>query len=231
MDIQTFDKDMHIISALPDEPNDVGGITAESLKAKFDEAGIAIQDFLNTVLIPTLNDWQISGGGGGHVIEDKNGEQMTQRTRIQFLGTVSDDGTRTVVGFTPADIGVANYVFPVGSLYLAMNHTSPAVLFGGTWTRIEDKFLLGAASSDAVGATGGESEHTLTVDEMPSHTHSAWTTSSSGGTYRGVLHDYTNDEGAGAAYKAMNNIRYTGGGAAHNNMPPYIRVSIWQRIA
>ena len=50
--ITNFLKDMDIIAALDDQPNDVGGLTAAELKAKFDEGGKAIQAFLNDTLIP-----------------------------------------------------------------------------------------------------------------------------------------------------------------------------------
>ena len=45
MALARFEKDMAIISALDDEPNDVGGLTAAELKAKFDEGGQAIKQF------------------------------------------------------------------------------------------------------------------------------------------------------------------------------------------
>lgn len=51
MALTTFDKDMNIIAALDDEPNDVGGLSAAELKAKFDEGGAAIKTFLNNTLI------------------------------------------------------------------------------------------------------------------------------------------------------------------------------------
>lgn len=55
MDIITnFLKDMDIISALNDQPNDVGGLTAAELKAKFDEGGKAIQEYINHTLIPEI---------------------------------------------------------------------------------------------------------------------------------------------------------------------------------
>lgn len=55
MSVELFSKDMDIISALPDEPNDVGGLTAAELKAKFDEGGKAIKEYLNTVVYPALS--------------------------------------------------------------------------------------------------------------------------------------------------------------------------------
>ena len=50
MALSKFEKDMAIISALDDEPNDVGGLTAAQLKAKFDEGGQAIKQYLNETL-------------------------------------------------------------------------------------------------------------------------------------------------------------------------------------
>ena len=54
MAFEKFNKDMKIISALDDEPNDVGGLTAAELKAKFDEGGEAIKRYLNDTLIPAI---------------------------------------------------------------------------------------------------------------------------------------------------------------------------------
>lgn len=48
-----------------------------------------------------------------------------------------------------------NAVYPVGSIYLSVNNTSPTYLFGGTWEKIEDRFLIGASSSKPVNSTGG----------------------------------------------------------------------------
>lgn len=63
--------------------------------------------------------------------------------------------------------------YPVGSLYWSKKSTSPATLFGGTWTRIKDKFILAAGDSYAQGATGGSATVTLTTEQLPAHNHSA----------------------------------------------------------
>lgn len=55
MALARFEKDMAIISTLDDEPNDVGGLTAAELKAKFDEGGQAIKQFLNETLTPQID--------------------------------------------------------------------------------------------------------------------------------------------------------------------------------
>ena len=62
-------------------------------------------------------------------------------------------------------------IYPVGAVYMSVNDTNPSVLFGGTWAKIEGRFLIGASSDYPVQQAGGEATHTLTVDEMPSHTH------------------------------------------------------------
>ena len=55
MALAKFEKDMAIISALDDEPNDVGGLSAAELKAKFDEGGQALKQFLNETLTPQID--------------------------------------------------------------------------------------------------------------------------------------------------------------------------------
>ena len=54
MSIPTLDTDLSIIQKLDDYPNDVAGLSAAQLKAKFDEGGLALQVYINTVLIPAL---------------------------------------------------------------------------------------------------------------------------------------------------------------------------------
>ena len=65
-----------------------------------------------------------------------------------------------------------NLVYPVGSIYWSSKNTNPGTLFGGTWTQIKDKFILTAGDYYSNGATGGAATVTLTVSNMPSHSHS-----------------------------------------------------------
>nr|DAG22707.1 MAG TPA: Baseplate structural protein [Caudoviricetes sp.] len=114
-------------------------------------------------------------------------------------------------------------------------------IYGGTsWSKIEGRFLLGATSSYAANSTGGESAHRLTINEMPSHNHEF----TSGGHAMCI---YTNADPANQhswgyvagqntgwyinANKNVADITYNGGNAAHNNMPPYKAVYIWERTA
>ena len=151
---------------------------------------------------------------------------------------------------TPAKTqSLLDTIYPVGSIYFAYNHTSPASLFGGTWTRLENAFLWASDESGTIGATGGEKTHKLTVAEMPSHKHSItrpkWFGADGDGTISttfgssGAIYGYTG--GTTASYKTLesynntsatqNGIWKTGGDTAHNNMPPYIQVSAWRRTA
>lgn len=114
--------------------------------------------------------------------------------------------------------------YPVGSIYIAYNHTNPGTLFGGTWERLQNAFLWAAAANGTIGQTGGESTHTLTVNELPAHSHGSVYSQHAAGTKSQAW--YTT-AGTALAYGAVS----TGGGAAHNNMPPYIQVSIWRRTA
>ena len=62
--------------------------------------------------------------------------------------------------------------YPVGSIYLSVNNVNPSSFFGGTWVQIKDKFILAAGDYYSNGATGGAATVTLTVSNMPSHSHS-----------------------------------------------------------
>ena len=111
---------------------------------------------------------------------------------------------------------------------MSVSSTSPAILFGGTWEQIQNRFLLAAGSSYTAGKTGGEATHTLTIDEMPKHTHKVKYT---GGNANGI---YGGQPGTSVSVDfAYNNlvIDYEGGDKAHNNMPPYLVVYMWKRTA
>lgn len=126
---------------------------------------------------------------------------------------------------------ILSRIYPVGSIYLSVDSTSPESIFGGTWEPIPTgKMLLSAGDGYAVESTGGEAEHTLTVDELPSHSHDMIikNTNENGRT------DEANNSGSGSSgfeNFATWHTKTTGGGKAHNNLPPYLAVYMWKRIA
>ncbi len=67
---------------------------------------------------------------------------------------------------------IVNATYPLGAIYLSVNSVNPGEIFGGTWERIMGKFLLGADDNYMAGTSGGEANHVLTNDEIPSHNHS-----------------------------------------------------------
>lgn len=166
----------------------------------------------------TLNGWFSSA-----TIDD--------RLKVTFPGDLVSALPSSYYRATPTKLdSLLDHIYPVDSIYLSYSHTSPAELFGGTWTRIENRFLWGTTSGGTIGGTGGSQTHTLTVNEMPRHRH---TVGSNALASNAPSHDtyfnsgYTNAS-ANTWWVATN---YEGGGAAHNNMPPYIQVSVWRRTA
>lgn len=113
--------------------------------------------------------------------------------------------------------------FPIGYIYMSTNSTSPASTYGGTWSPLTDSRFL--RPSGSWNAQGGESTHTLTVDEMPSHRHSMYQ----------FFKTYPNVAGSGYATAPLDPstqyTSYTGGGQAHNNLPPYRTCYCWYRTA
>lgn len=80
-------------------------------------------------------------------------------------------------------ISLTDLTYPVGAIYQSTASTSPASLFGGSWSQITSRFLYNTTFSTG---TGGESSHTLTESEMPSHSHRVttrlgWTDTMGGG--------------------------------------------------
>lgn len=130
--------------------------------------------------------------------------------------------------------GLLEKTYPVGAIYMSTAYISPASIFGGTWTRLYDRFLVGGGSDYSIGSTGGEKTHKLTTTEMPKHTHYA--NKYKDGTNYIVHHcsnvttgiKFTSGGGRGEILAALDS---TGGGGEHNNLPPYLAVYMWKRTA
>ena len=66
----------------------------------------------------------------------------------------------------------ASKLYPIGSVYISFNSADPSTLFGGTWVRLKDTFLLVNGDSYAPNTTGGSATKTIAVSNMPNHNHS-----------------------------------------------------------
>ena len=130
---------------------------------------------------------------------------------------------------------LVDLVYPVGSVYINYaDSSSPAPVLGGSWTQISSgQFLLASGSGFALGSTGGEEEHVLTQNEMPSHGHNTntrvrWASPAEGNALNSTWASSTGNLVINSSDIYTSN---TGGSLAHNNMPPYRAVSMWRRTA
>lgn len=161
-----------------------------------------------------------------------------------IIGTVTSDindtndnavpNAKTVKNYVDSKINIFDLVYPVGSIYMSVNNTDPSTLFGGTWVSWgAGRVPVGVDSSvnefNAVEKTGGEKEHTLTVNEMPSHTH-LYRASIGAGNAEGSLNFGTTSGGV-ITGQWGNAIQSSGNSQPHNNMQPYITCYMWKRTA
>lgn len=136
-------------------------------------------------------------------------------------------------------------IYPVGSIYLSVNSTSPASLFGGVWERIQDRFLLAAGDTYTAGSTGGSADAVVVRHGghvRPSDVNSGIATAdwevapnSSNSYYMhidklnayGDSRPFTKELGNEVGFRTL----YKGESGAGKNMPPYLTVYMWKRIA
>lgn len=123
-------------------------------------------------------------------------------------------------------------IYPVGSIYMSATNNSPSNLFGGTWAEVSaGYYIIGAGTTYGLGSSGGANTITLTVNQIPKHSHTenssllAW-----------IWPNGDRDLGGGSMVGANSarpacSTANTGGGQAHSNMPAYYAVRIWRRTA
>lgn len=136
----------------------------------------------------------------------------------------------TTLDIKPIEDNIANIndkIYPIGSIYISVNSTSPASIFGGTWEQLKDRFLLGCGDTYTAGATGGEATVKLSNLNLPMHSH-AYRVGTEGGTDDGLIRGITTIE---ASLTKDSVIGQSGSGYPHNNMPPYLAVYMWKRTA
>lgn len=136
-------------------------------------------------------------------------------------------------------------IYPVGSIYMSVNSTNPQYLFGGTWVKLENKFLLGSGSSYTSGATGGSADavvvkhnHTQNPHNHTQNPHkhrqyhkyrsSSGSSSSFAGSTGNQVDRYTDDTTATNNPTTAENNE-TGEDGTGKNMPPYLVVNMWKR--
>lgn len=153
----------------------------------------------------------------GYKVSDTPGETLSgtvaeNKQVFDNLGELIIDQFNDVIDYLydqGIDSGINNLlgeVYPVGSIYMSVSNTSPTALFGGTWEKIEGKFLLCSSSNYTLGATGGSADATL-----PAHQHTINLTSGSAGEH---VHAATTFIGQGGLHQhTIDTIGYPGSGA------------------
>lgn len=177
---------------------------------------------------------------------DKNGNLAYDAKRAESLPA---EDAAEVVPYTFEQVkalGIFDAIYPVGSLYMSMNDVSPAILFGGTWEKIEDRFLLAAGSKYDGGSESAKGVSSEVTVNVPAHKHLTplvksgdylgfWT----GGDSKSVsAANRIVSSGASYSNSATGTSYYTTTDGACDTkvtvpptLPPYMAVYVWQRVA
>lgn len=175
---------------------------------------------------------------------------LTQQAKVTIGDTSYEITPAVYSGGTDLNAETLNYAFqlmhPVGSIYMTTVETNPEDIFGfGTWQLWgagKVPVCIDANDNDfnTVEKTGGEKEHTLTIEEMPSHSHKL-----NGNTnvvfdensiYPYLLASAKRGYADGSSVTfggdyTINDTTTKGGGQSHNNLQPYITCYMFKRIA
>lgn len=144
-------------------------------------------DDFNNVKIPglyTMRNCTNSPGGNymGLIVLNSDNEQYVEQIAFQehtfkiYIRNLYDDSGWSSWKALITEDNLLDKTYPIGSIYMSVNSTSPATLFGGTWVRWGNgRVPVGVDTSQTefstVGKTGGKKTHILTTSEIPGHTH------------------------------------------------------------
>ena len=180
--------------------------------------------------LPTVNNATLTIQKNTTTIDTFTANSATNKTVNITVPTDTGDLTNNA-GFL-----TANDIYPVNSIRILADTADHSTDFGQTWVRYgAGRVLVGYDTSqtefNTIGKTGGEKTHTLSTNEIPSHSHtirSGWSDSSPDSDAYRYQFWGKND----LSWKGGNlGTGSTGGGGAHNNLQPYIVVNFWRRTA
>lgn len=196
------------------------------------------KDAIDTVLDANSNNPIANSGVAGVMLKTLN-----EVNAVTQSGTIVDSlalkQLATIV--TNLQTTVDNYwktVFPIGYIYMTTSSSfDPNDTFGGKWTRIKDRFLLADGDNYTNGNTGGEANHTLTINELPAHKHYVLNVENGEEWFLGKPGGAASESSQGISFSGTNGRSTTfettevGKDNEHNNMPPYLVVRVWKRTA
>ena len=178
-----------------------------------------------TGIVPTvpemyadMDDWASRAKTQAYFL-GANGNLIYDRTKASELPDENE-----ITPYSPEYIrklGVVDAIYPVGSIYMSVNDVSPELLFGGSWERIEDRFLLAAGSDHEAGEEGGSESATVSID---GHTHTIE-------TFDNVK--FHSDSFTTGQYDIpITGTTKASGGTSEeiSTMPPYVTVYVWKRM-
>lgn len=225
-------------SEIESKANRVAEITANGTDEQYPTARAVYahtQRELSNVIRPDSDTEFIFDGGGAEAdttagvtavidgeLSDISGNAVANKAIKAYIDTAVLNAEKAA--------GLAAH--PIGCLYWSRSPQDPAELFGGVWERIKDRFILAAGDEYSAGDIGGEKSRTLTVAEMPPHSHAItavsgirvlsggddWSSQSVNGNERitsGITGGTTTDTGTAAQ--------------PFDIMPPYEVYYCWQR--
>lgn len=208
-------------SGINDEGADAVPVTAESAELNILDGATLTTDQLNILDGATLD---------------------TDELNILDGATIDTDALN-LLGDLKSGVGIVNIfdtIYPTGSIYMSTASANPSTLFPNTTWAVfgEGKVLVGYDQNDSdfsAGATGGAKTHTLTVDEMPSHTHLENTVPERVDMFVDsdltTTVESTRSSDVDAFSTTGTTTHSTGGSQAHNNLQPYVTVYMWTRTA
>lgn len=214
-------------------------LTGDTVQAADLPKGVIAHSATGAKVTGTTNYAGSSNAGGSATSAEKLNNSLTIKLNGTSQGAWDGSSAKTI-DITAASVGATAIAeaklaaWPIGSIYMSVNSTSPANLFGGTWERISETFLFAASSSYPAGSTGGEFAHKLTQSELPNYSLSVANGSNVIRSKTGSTADaYVQTQSSGWGIPNWESKTVTvasgGSGAAHNNMPPYLSVWIWKR--
>ena len=190
--------------------------------------------------------------------EDKSNKVTSWSNTLSDVNYPSEKLVKDTIDSLPTYM--LDLIYPVGSIYMSVNSTSPSLLFGGRWVQIsQGRTIIGQGTGTdsnseqitfANGDTGGEYNHTSSTNEIPSHTHNSksltgsariqqynGSASSTTGIISQTSNNYNLGQVSGSNFGSTTitvNATHThdsvGDGQSHNNIQPYFVCYIWKRI-
>jgi microcystin-dependent protein len=155
--------------------------------------------------------------GAGYMLDVNGAARVTSLTSSNTVTAVSFVGNGTIpIG------GIIMWSGAISNIPAGWALCNGATVYGRVTPNLLSRFVVGAGSDYNVGDIGGTNSVTLSVNQIPAHSHT-YNTRAHAENAGGLLTDHW--EGIATA-----NTGQTGGGQAHENRPPYYALAYIMRV-